>query len=82
MTALPVAFGAIGLSLWVGLIGSRSMPLVKALLPTGATTQLSINAWNGGVPLGGNPSFALPTLGWILVALIMVRLTFHWEPRR
>lgn len=82
VTTLPLTVGAIGLALWIGLTGFDSMPLVKALLPTGATTQLSINAWNGGVPLGDNLLLLLPTLGWIVAALIVARLAFRWELRR
>lgn len=82
VTTLPLTLGPIGLAMWIGLTSADSVPLVKALLPSGATTQLSINAWNGGVALGENLLLMLPTLGWIAAALIMAKLTFRWEPRR
>ncbi|KJL26857.1 hypothetical protein RL72_00764 [Microbacterium azadirachtae] len=81
ITTLPITLGAIGLAMWIGLTGTDELPLVKALLPTGATTQLSINAWNGGTPLDQNLLLLLPTLGWIAAALLMTKITFHWEPR-
>ncbi|SDL34463.1 ABC transporter permease [Microbacterium azadirachtae] len=81
ITTLPITLGAIGLAMWIGLTGPDDLPLVKALLPTGATTQLNINAWNGGTPLDQNLLLLLPTLGWITAALLMTKVTFHWEPR-
>ncbi|MFJ4166868.1 ABC transporter permease [Microbacterium sp. NPDC089698] len=82
VTTLPLTLGPIGLAMWIGLTSADSAPLVKALLPSGASTQLSINAWNGGTALGENLLLTLPTLGWIAAALIMAKITFHWEPRR
>lgn len=82
VTTLPLTLGPIGLAMWIGLSSPDSAPIIKALLPTGAATQLSINAWNGGTALGENLLLLLPSLGWIAAALIMARITFHWEPRR
>lgn len=82
VTTLPLTLGPIGLAMWIGLTSAESAPIVKALLPSGATTQLSINAWNGNTALGENLLLMLPTLGWIAAALIMAKITFHWEPRR
>ncbi|MHC9046830.1 ABC transporter permease [Microbacterium saperdae] len=82
VTTLPLTLGPIGLAMWIGLTSADSAPIVKALLPTGATTQLSINAWNGNTAFGENLLLILPTLGWIAAALIMANITFHWEPRR
>jgi len=82
VTTLPITLGAIALAMWIGLTSADSLPLLKALLPTGATTRLSINAWNGGAPVEQNLLLLLPTLGWIAAALVMTKITFHWEPRR
>lgn len=82
VTTLPLTLGPIGLAMWIGLTSADSAPIVKAFLPSGATTQLSINAWNGNAALGENLLLMLPTLGWIAAALIIAKITFHWEPRR
>lgn len=81
VTTLPVIFGVIALALWIGLAGTAEFTEVKRLLPGGAIIELTINAWNGGAELGHNLMLLLPTLGWIVIAFILAKVLFRWEPR-
>lgn len=82
VTTLPVTMGVSAVAFWVGATGTESLGMVKRLLPGGSATELTINAWNGGVPLTENLILLLPTLGWVIVAVALASRMFAWEPRR
>lgn len=82
VTTLPVSLGAIAVTTWVGIAGTGEMTLLKRLLPGGSATELAINAWNGGVPVADSLLLLLPTLGWVVAAVLLASRFFRWEPRR
>lgn len=82
MTTLPVSLGAIAVTTWVGIAGTEEMTLLKRLIPGGSATELAINAWNGGVPVADSLLLLLPTLGWVVAAVLLASRFFRWEPRR
>ena len=82
VTTLPVSLGIIAITSWVGITGTEDLAVVKRLLPGGATTELVLNAWNGGVPLQDSLLLLGPTLAWVVVSVMLARRLFQWEPRR
>ncbi len=82
VTTLPVGLGAIAVASWVGITGTEELTLLKRLLPGGSATELAVNAWNGGVPVTDSLILLAPTLGWVVVAVVLASRIFRWEPRR
>lgn len=82
ITTLPVSLGLVAVAVWVGVTGTESLALVKRLLPGGAATELVLQAWNGGTPVGDSLLLLAPTLGWVGVAVLLATRLFRWEPRR
>ncbi|MBN6033671.1 ABC transporter permease [Amycolatopsis sp. 195334CR] len=82
ITTLPVTLGVIAVASWVGISGTGELTLLKRLLPGGSATELVMNAWNGGVPLGDSLLLLAPTLAWVVVAVSLASRLFRWEPRR
>lgn len=81
VTSLPLSLGVVAVTSWVGITGTADLTLLKRLLPGGAATELIVNAWNGGVPLGDSLLLLGPTLGWVVVAVTLALRMFRWEPR-
>lgn len=81
VTSLPLTLGVVAVTSWVGITGTADLTLLKRLLPGGAATELIVNAWNGGVPLGDSLVLLGPTLGWVVVAVTLALRMFRWEPR-
>lgn len=81
VTTLPVIFGTIGVAAWVGITGTDNLALLKRLLPGGSATEMMVNAWNGGVPVTESLALLAPTLAWVVVAVLLARRLFRWEPR-
>lgn len=82
VTALPLSLGTVVVASWVGITGTDSLPLLKRLLPGGAATELIMNAWDGGIPLGDALALLAPTLAWVVVAVAVAFRVFAWESRR
>ncbi|MEW2441212.1 ABC transporter permease [Micromonospora marina] len=82
VTTLPVTLGVIAVATWVGISGTADLAWLKRLLPGGAATELTRNAWNGGVAVADSLLLLAPTLGWVAVAVILATRLFRWEPRR
>lgn len=82
VTSLPLSLGVIAVTSWVGITGTESLPWLKRLLPGGAATELIVGAWNGGVPLAELLPLLVPSLAWVLVAVVLALRLFRWEPRR
>ncbi|MDG4762694.1 ABC transporter permease [Solwaraspora sp. WMMD406] len=82
VTTLPVSLGVIAVTSWVGITGTEDFTLLKRLLPGGAATELVVDAWNGGVAVTDSLVLLAPTLGWVVVALVLAARLFAWEPRR
>ncbi|MBU8861515.1 MULTISPECIES: hypothetical protein [unclassified Micromonospora] len=82
VTTLPVTLGVIAVVTWVGISGTADLAWLKRLLPGGAATELTRNAWNGGVAVADSLLLLGPTLGWVAVAVILATRLFRWEPRR
>ena len=82
VTTLPLLVGTLAVSGWVGFTGTEELTLLKRLLPGGSASELIVNAWNGGVPLGDSLWLLAPTLAWVVVALLTATRLFRWEPRR
>lgn len=82
VTSLPLSLGVVVVASWVGITGTTELTVLKRLLPGGATTELVVNAWNGGVPLADSLLLLAPTFGWVIVAIVLASRMFRWEPRR
>ncbi|WP_327038037.1 ABC transporter permease [Micromonospora maris] len=82
VTTLPVTLGVIAVASWVGITGTEELTLLKRLLPGGAATELTMNAWNGGTAVADSLLLLAPTLGWVVVAVALATRLFRWEPRR
>ncbi|MEU3297849.1 ABC transporter permease [Streptomyces longwoodensis] len=82
VTTLPVSLGTIGIATWVGITGTEELTQLKRLLPGGAATEVILNAWDGGVPVADSLRLLLPTLGWVVLAIVLAGRFFRWEPRR
>ncbi|MCZ7424201.1 ABC transporter permease [Micromonospora chalcea] len=82
VTTLPLSLAVVAVASWVGITGTESLALLKRLLPGGSATELVVNAWNGGVPLADSILLLAPTLGWVVVAIVLAARMFRWEPRR
>ncbi|MBE1488266.1 ABC transporter permease [Plantactinospora soyae] len=82
VTTLPVTLGVIAVATWVGISGTEDLTLLKRVLPGGAATELTMNAWNGGVAVTESLALLAPTLGWVVVAVALATRLFRWDPRR
>ncbi|MBQ1017693.1 ABC transporter permease [Micromonospora sp. D93] len=82
VTTLPVTLGVIAVTTWVGISGTESLAWLKRLLPGGAATELTMNAWNGGVAVTDSLLLLAPTLAWVAIAVALATRLFRWEPRR
>ncbi|MBG6064563.1 ABC transporter permease [Micromonospora ureilytica] len=82
VTTLPVTLGVIAVTTWVGISGTENLAWLKRLLPGGAATELTMNAWNGGVAVTDSLLLLAPTLGWVVIAVALATRLFRWEPRR
>ncbi|MFF0153705.1 ABC transporter permease [Micromonospora sp. NPDC005203] len=82
VTTLPVTLGVIAVASWVGISGTENLAWLKRLLPGGAATELTMNAWNGGVAVTDSLLLLAPTLAWVVVAVALATRLFRWEPRR
>ncbi|PGH42910.1 ABC transporter permease [Micromonospora sp. WMMA1996] len=82
VTTLPVTLGVIAMATWVGISGTEDLAWLKRLLPGGAATELTMNAWNGGVAVTDSLVLLAPTLGWVVISVALAIRLFRWEPRR
>lgn len=82
VTTLPVSLGIIAITIWVGITGTESLTALKRALPGGAATELVVQSWNGGTPIADSLLLLLPTLAWVVVAIVLATRLFRWEPRR
>ena len=82
VTALPVTLITSAVAFWVGITGTEELETLKRLLPGGAATELTINAWNGGTDLIDNLLLLPPTVAWVAVGVVLAQRLFQWEPRR
>ncbi|WP_434740647.1 ABC transporter permease [Micromonospora sp. SH-82] len=82
VTTLPVTLGVIGVASWVGITGTEDLTWLKRLLPGGSATELTVNAWNGGTAVTESLALLAPTLGWVVLAVVLATRLFRWEPRR
>ncbi|QLQ35346.1 ABC transporter permease [Micromonospora robiginosa] len=82
VTTLPVTLGVIAVCTWIGITGTTDLTWLKRLLPGGAATELTLNAWNGGVAVADSLLLLAPTLAWVAVAVTLATRLFRWEPRR
>ncbi|MDT0322854.1 ABC transporter permease [Streptomyces millisiae] len=81
VTTLPVSLGVIAVASWVGISGTAELAPLKRLLPGGSATELILDAWDGGVPVGDSLVLLVPTLSWVVVAVALASRLFRWEPR-
>ncbi|MET7950092.1 ABC transporter permease [Micromonospora sp. NPDC005324] len=82
VTTLPITLGVIAVSSWIGITGTADLTWLKRLLPGGAATELTMNAWNGGVAVTESLLLLAPTLAWVAIAVTLATRLFRWEPRR
>lgn len=81
VTTLPVVLATSAAAFWIGFTGTEELAMLKRALPGGAATELTINAWNGGTDLVDNLLLLLPTLGWVVIGVLLALRFFRWEPR-
>ncbi|MBO0594893.1 ABC transporter permease [Nesterenkonia sp. E16_7] len=81
VTTLPVTMGTSAVAFWIGFTGTEELGMLKRALPGGAATELTINAWNGGTDLVDNLLLLPPTLGWVVIGVLLAKRFFRWEPR-
>lgn len=81
VTTLPVTLGTSAVAFWIGFTGAEELGMLKRALPGGSATELTINAWNGGTDLVDNLLLLPPTLGWVVIGVVLARRFFRWEPR-
>lgn len=81
VTTLPVTLGTSAVAFWIGFTGTEELGMLKRALPGGSATELTINAWNGGTDLVDNLLLLPPTLGWVVIGVVLARRFFRWEPR-
>lgn len=82
VTTLPLSLGVVAVASWVGLTGTEQLRLLKRALPGGSAAELVIDSWNGGVARTESLLLLLPTLAWVVVAIVLATRLFRWEPRR
>jgi ABC-2 type transport system permease protein len=82
VTTLPIALGTLAVASWVGITGTESLTWLKRVLPGGSATELVVESWNGGLPLLEALRLLAPTYGWVVLAVVLARRYFRWEPRR
>ena len=82
VTTLPVVLGTSAVAFWVGSTGTGELGMLKRVLPGGSATELTINAWNGGTDLVDSLLLLPPTLGWVVIGVLLAKRFFRWEPRR
>lgn len=82
ITTLPLTMGTSAVAFWIGFTGTAELGTLKRLLPGGAATELTINAWNGGTDLVDNLLLLGPTVAWIAIGVLLAKRFFQWEPRR
>lgn len=82
VTTLPLSVGIVAVATWVGITGTESLALLKRLVPGGSAAELVIDSWNGGVPRSESLLLLLPTMAWVVAAIVLARRLFRWEPRR
>ncbi|MEH6819050.1 ABC transporter permease [Dietzia psychralcaliphila] len=82
VTTLPVTMGTSAVAFWIGFTGTEELGPLKRALPGGSATELTINAWNGGTDLIDNLLLLPPTLGWVVIGVLLATRFFRWEPRR
>ncbi|MDO7881399.1 ABC transporter permease [Antiquaquibacter soli] len=83
VTTLPVFFAVIGISVWTMFSGPDAPAPVEwgqRLLPGGATTELVVLGWTGG-DLSAVPLLVGISVAWVVVAVLVARSMFRWEPR-
>lgn len=81
VTTLPVTLGTSAVAFWIGFTGAEELGMLKRALPGGSATELTINAWNGGTDLVDNLLLLPPTMGWVVIGVVLARRFFRWEPR-
>lgn len=82
ITTLPITMGTSAVAFWIGFTGTEELGTLKRLLPGGAATELTINAWNEGTELVDNLLLLPPTIAWVAVGVALAQKFFRWEPRR
>lgn len=82
VTTLPLSLGIVAVASWVGITGTENLAMLKRLLPGGSATEMIVNAWNGGVPVMESALLLVPTLSWVVVAIVLASKLSRWEPRR
>lgn len=82
VTTLPLSLGIVAVANWVAITGTEELAWLKRLLPGGAAAELIVGAWNGDTQLATSLFLLLPTMAWVVVAIVLATRLFRWEPRR
>ncbi|SJM62600.1 ABC transporter permease [Gulosibacter sp. 10] len=82
VTTLPITLGTSAIAFWIGFTGTADLAWLKRLLPGGSATELTVGAWNRTLDAGEALVLLAPTILWAVVAVVLARAMFRWEPRR
>lgn len=82
VTTLPLSLGIVAVANWVAITGTEELAWLKRLLPGGAAAELIVGSWNGDAGLTTSLFLLLPTMAWVVVAIVAATRMFRWEPRR
>jgi ABC-2 type transport system permease protein len=82
VTTLPLSLGVIAVVAWVGITGTEDLAVLKRALPGGSAAELIVDSWNGGIPRSESLLLLVPTVAWVVAAILLARRFFRWEPRR
>jgi ABC-2 type transport system permease protein len=82
VTTLPLSLGIVAIVNWVAITGTEELAWLKRLLPGGAAAELIVGAWNGDDQLATSLFLLLPTMAWVVFAIVLATRLFRWEPRR
>lgn len=82
VTTLPLSLGIVAVANWIAITGTGELAWLKRLLPGGAAAELIVGAWNGDARLATSLFLLLPTMAWVVVAIVLAARLFRWEPRR
>lgn len=81
VTTLPVFLVAVGAPVLAVVLPRDRAGWLIDLLPAGALAELFDAAWDGG-DVSRVPFLLAVTVAWTLVAALIARVMFRWEPRR
>lgn len=82
VTTLPLFLLSMGTAAWIAATGTDELGLVKRLLPGGAAVELMMDGWFGSSGWAQSAPTLVTATVWPVVAFVLARTYFQWDPRR